>query len=173
MVKDLVVHLDIRFSSKIMVEMLHSTIGVSFDISRQSCAIDEPSGLVNTFDLENGNIVWTTYLNQGPTKSETYDCQPCHESQSGETTCAKCWRYETALSVHPCDNVKPRGLCDLKASCDTRLPIDPPYPFPFTPKKVMVVGDSISHGADADWTWRYHAWQWRMLPSGCLQGTKY
>ncbi|KAH8168307.1 fibronectin type III domain-containing protein [Sarocladium implicatum] len=24
----------------------------------------------------------------------------------------------------------------------------------------MVVGDSISHGADGDWTWRYHVWQW-------------
>ncbi|KAK3904447.1 carbohydrate esterase [Staphylotrichum tortipilum] len=26
--------------------------------------------------------------------------------------------------------------------------------------KVMVVGDSISHGLEGDWTWRYRIWQW-------------
>ncbi|KAK1760362.1 receptor-type tyrosine-protein phosphatase F [Echria macrotheca] len=26
--------------------------------------------------------------------------------------------------------------------------------------KIMVVGDSISHGRQGDWTWRYRLWQW-------------
>ncbi|KAK4101223.1 carbohydrate esterase family 3 protein [Parathielavia hyrcaniae] len=26
--------------------------------------------------------------------------------------------------------------------------------------RVMVVGDSISHGREGDWTWRYRIWQW-------------
>ncbi|KAL2147986.1 hypothetical protein VTI28DRAFT_42 [Corynascus sepedonium] len=26
--------------------------------------------------------------------------------------------------------------------------------------KVMVVGDSISHGREGDWTWRYRIWEW-------------
>ncbi|KAK3317238.1 carbohydrate esterase family 3 protein [Cercophora scortea] len=29
-----------------------------------------------------------------------------------------------------------------------------------TPIKVMVVGDSISHGREGDWTWRYRIWEW-------------
>src|SRR3954471_3326851 len=28
------------------------------------------------------------------------------------------------------------------------------------PVKVMVVGDSMSHGAEGDWTWRYRLWEW-------------
>ncbi len=28
------------------------------------------------------------------------------------------------------------------------------------PLKVMVVGDSMSHGAEGDWTWRYRLWEW-------------
>ncbi|HEX6342604.1 fibronectin type III domain-containing protein [Umezawaea sp.] len=28
------------------------------------------------------------------------------------------------------------------------------------PIRVMVVGDSMSHGAEGDWTWRYRLWQW-------------
>ncbi|KAL2133203.1 hypothetical protein VTI74DRAFT_2748 [Chaetomium olivicolor] len=28
------------------------------------------------------------------------------------------------------------------------------------PLKVLVVGDSISHGREGDWTWRYRIWQW-------------
>lgn len=26
--------------------------------------------------------------------------------------------------------------------------------------KVMIVGDSISHGHEGDWTWRYRIWEW-------------
>jgi hypothetical protein len=26
--------------------------------------------------------------------------------------------------------------------------------------RVMIVGDSISHGREGDWTWRYRIWQW-------------
>lgn len=29
-----------------------------------------------------------------------------------------------------------------------------------TPFKAMILGDSITHGADGDWTWRYRLWQW-------------
>ncbi len=29
-----------------------------------------------------------------------------------------------------------------------------------TPKKVMIVGDSMTQGAEGDWTWRYRLWQW-------------
>ncbi len=29
-----------------------------------------------------------------------------------------------------------------------------------TPLKVMVIGDSISHGLEGDWTWRYRIWEW-------------
>ncbi|MEU6486590.1 fibronectin type III domain-containing protein [Streptomyces sp. NPDC046887] len=29
-----------------------------------------------------------------------------------------------------------------------------------TPRKVMVVGDSMTQGAEGDWTWRYRLWQW-------------
>ena len=28
------------------------------------------------------------------------------------------------------------------------------------PLRVMVVGDSISHGQEGDWTWRYRLWEW-------------
>ncbi|KAL2266830.1 hypothetical protein VTJ83DRAFT_6182 [Remersonia thermophila] len=34
-------------------------------------------------------------------------------------------------------------------------PDEVPYAF-----RVMVVGDSISHGREGDWTWRYRIWQW-------------
>ncbi|KAK3689004.1 carbohydrate esterase family 3 protein [Podospora appendiculata] len=29
-----------------------------------------------------------------------------------------------------------------------------------SPIRVMVVGDSISHGREGDWTWRYRIWEW-------------
>lgn len=28
------------------------------------------------------------------------------------------------------------------------------------PLRVMVVGDSISHGSEGDFTWRYRMWEW-------------
>lgn len=74
-----------------------------------------------------------------------------------------CTKFETLLSVDTCENVKKRDLCDYKDNCWGLEKIDPPVPFPFMPKKIMVVGDSISHGADSDWTWRYRVWQWRKL----------
>ncbi|GAB1318101.1 Factor for adipocyte differentiation [Madurella fahalii] len=43
--------------------------------------------------------------------------------------------------------------------------------------KVMVVGDSISHGREGDWTWRYRIWEWfcqqgiRVLFVGPYKGT--
>lgn len=39
---------------------------------------------------------------------------------------------------------------------------------PTVPKekpRIMVLGDSISHGMHHDWTWRYRLWQWcKLLP---------
>ncbi|MFI6272388.1 GDSL-type esterase/lipase family protein [Micromonospora zamorensis] len=46
------------------------------------------------------------------------------------------------------------------------------------PLKVMVVGDSISQGAEGDWTWRFRLWEWfesQRIPVnfvGPYQGTK-
>ncbi|KAF2764092.1 carbohydrate esterase family 3 protein [Teratosphaeria nubilosa] len=34
-------------------------------------------------------------------------------------------------------------------------PADAPHPL-----RVMIVGDSMSQGAEGDWTWRYRIWQW-------------
>lgn len=35
-----------------------------------------------------------------------------------------------------------------------------PSPQPSGPFKFMVVGDSISHGMEADWTWRGRLYEW-------------
>lgn len=37
---------------------------------------------------------------------------------------------------------------------------EPPDATVTTELRVMVVGDSISHGREGDWTWRYRIWQW-------------
>ena len=29
-----------------------------------------------------------------------------------------------------------------------------------TPLRVMIVGDSITHGEEGDYTWRYRVWEW-------------
>jgi lysophospholipase L1-like esterase len=39
-------------------------------------------------------------------------------------------------------------------------PPGPPNPPPPGPLKVMVVGDSMTHGHEGDWTWRYRLWEW-------------
>lgn len=42
--------------------------------------------------------------------------------------------------------------------------------FPTVPKekpRIMIVGDSISHGAHEDWTWRYRLWQWCKCQISC------
>ncbi|KAK4450363.1 hypothetical protein QBC34DRAFT_461915, partial [Podospora aff. communis PSN243] len=56
-------------------------------------------------------------------------------------------------------------VCDWKQVCSTDdYNIDPPNPFPFYPPpkpiKAMFVGDSITHGADGDFTWRFRMWEW-------------
>ncbi len=47
--------------------------------------------------------------------------------------------------------------------CCPEVPPPPPPP-PVPPKnkviKIMVAGDSISHGMEGDWTWRYRLWAW-------------
>lgn len=45
-------------------------------------------------------------------------------------------------------------------------PINPPNPFPYLPAKpfkAMIVGDSISHGMNGDFTWRWRLFYWRKL----------
>lgn len=37
----------------------------------------------------------------------------------------------------------------------------PPPPVPSRKGKMMIVGDSITHGQEGDFTWRYRLWQWR------------
>ncbi|KAK1833913.1 receptor-type tyrosine-protein phosphatase F [Podospora conica] len=32
-----------------------------------------------------------------------------------------------------------------------------------SPTRILIVGDSISHGREGDWTWRYRLWQWTRL----------
>jgi len=39
-------------------------------------------------------------------------------------------------------------------------PSPPPPPPPGPPIKILVVGDSITHGYEGDYTWRYRLWQW-------------
>lgn len=58
-------------------------------------------------------------------------------------------------------------MCDYRTFCNDDE-IDPPVPFPYPPAppapetfKAMIVGDSISHGMDGDFTWRWRIFYWR------------
>jgi hypothetical protein len=37
---------------------------------------------------------------------------------------------------------------------------DASVPESHSPISVMIVGDSITQGAEGDWTWRYRLWEW-------------
>lgn len=50
------------------------------------------------------------------------------------------------------------GKCAIP--CYDELPAGLPTVAKQSPK-IMVVGDSISHGMQDDWTWRYRLWSWR------------
>jgi lysophospholipase L1-like esterase len=50
---------------------------------------------------------------------------------------------------------------DVGSPGDPPAPPPPPDdPPPAAPIKVMVVGDSMTQGAEGDWTWRYRLWEW-------------
>jgi hypothetical protein len=90
----------------------------------------------------------------------------------GDFTCTE---IETCLAIKDMECPEPPTceLCDFVAQCDSD-PIDPPKTFPWLPKpepttppkppptkfKAMIVGDSITHGAEGDFTWRYRLWEW-------------
>ncbi|KAK4464456.1 carbohydrate esterase [Cladorrhinum samala] len=40
------------------------------------------------------------------------------------------------------------------------IPLRRPSSAAAGPLKILVVGDSISHGREGDWTWRYRLWEW-------------
>lgn len=72
---------------------------------------------------------------------------------------------EWTAEAHTCSNLPAISTCGMKAECDypglSNTNIDAPNPFPFYHQlKYMIVGDSISHGMEADWTWRYRIWEW-------------
>lgn len=88
------------------------------------------------------------------------------EEDDAGTHNIRCFEWEWVATAHTCSNLPDLELCGMKAECDTpglsNDNIDPPNPFPFyNALKYMVVGDSISHGMEADWTWRYRVYEWR------------
>ena len=54
---------------------------------------------------------------------------------------------------------------DMGFSCDA----GPSGPAPPANPKIMVVGDSISHGMEGDWTWRWRIFAWCKCLSSALQ----
>lgn len=42
-------------------------------------------------------------------------------------------------------------------------PSNPPPSSGTRKGRMLIVGDSITHGQDGDFTWRYRLWQWREL----------
>jgi lysophospholipase L1-like esterase len=49
---------------------------------------------------------------------------------------------------------------DVNSPGNPPVTTPPPPPPSAAPIKVMVVGDSMSQGAQGDWTWRYRLWEW-------------
>lgn len=56
------------------------------------------------------------------------------------------------------------GVSLLVCQWDTDVPppTPPPTPPPLPSVKIMVAGDSISHGMENDWTWRWRLFAWSM-----------
>jgi hypothetical protein len=68
-----------------------------------------------------------------------------------------------------CQNNPPthnrRFISQLSCVWDTQSPPTEPPKDPENPPKdkiikMMIAGDSISHGMEGDWTWRYRLWKW-------------
>ena len=127
---------------------------------------------------EDNKEVYSQKLSRYDTHNKVYDCPICIPGNDlPDSQCPKCTMTETVLKAHTCSNVPGENeLCDFRDICyDNGLPHDPENydpiePFPFKPFKVMIAGDSISHGAEDDYTWRYRLWHHRK----CLcSGPKY
>ncbi|KAK9778008.1 putative Fibronectin type-III domain-containing protein [Seiridium cardinale] len=124
---------------------------------------DEGGGVFSFY--ENEELAYTTDLTASDYEVSKDDSCLCTDNDDGTETCASCAIYEAVLtSTQPCDNLVQVETCDFKAFCETPGlsdgDFDPPNPFPYLPFTLMVVGDSISHGMEADWTWRYRLWEW-------------
>ncbi|KAJ9133411.1 Fibronectin type III domain protein [Pleurostoma richardsiae] len=115
---------------------------------------------------ENNEVAWTIDLASYDFDSDVIEDCLCKDDGE-EASCLKCPMTESVLtSSQPCTNAIQPELCDYKAECGkTGLSDDPAdmkglTPFPYLSSKLMIVGDSISHGTEYDWTWRYRLWQW-------------
>ncbi|KAK3180954.1 hypothetical protein K4F52_007768 [Lecanicillium sp. MT-2017a] len=63
------------------------------------------------------------------------------------------------------ESVKCHFPCDVPPPSTTSIPPWNPTPVPEPNKlgpnpKILIVGDSISHGQEGDFTWRYRIWEW-------------
>ena len=92
----------------------------------------------------------------------TIDCtNPSLEDGDGICTCYKVGGPASyTITITPPGgpgNVCPTTTCSTTATATggskAHLPSNRPL-------RVMIVGDSISHGEEGDWTWRYRLWQW-------------
>jgi hypothetical protein len=113
---------------------------------------------------ENGNLIWEKGLSSKEYKPWT---EKCYETDNKGYNCGY---WESCLQVSQDDLwcQKEFEVCSMceNSRCDSD-PIDPPNPFPFLPKpprpteiKIMVAGDSISHGMENDFTWPYRLGKW-------------
>lgn len=87
------------------------------------------------------NGALTDEWNTGASADE-YDCYGACDDKKG--ACVKCTQYDFSSD----------------GGCQNTDPADPPAPPPKQKGKLMVVGDSISHGMEADWTWRWRLSAW-------------
>jgi len=77
-------------------------------------------------------------------------CKPHPTSPNG--ACSE-WNYSCSI------NAWYRCITDYCGPHDGPPPPPPPPP-PQPSARVMVVGDSISHGMEGDWTWRWRLYTW-------------
>ena len=107
--------------------------------------------------VENNEIAWTTQMTTYDIETGSVPDCLCWETEDGET-CFDCPTHESVLTAsQACDNLVQPELCDGKDQCHKDGLSDDPadivnlHPFPYLPFKLMVVGDSISHGMESDW----------------------
>ncbi|RYO75172.1 hypothetical protein DL764_010566 [Monosporascus ibericus] len=108
-----------------------------------------------------GQSIWRKELDVKKSDSNVFDC-------GTEEVSLRCLEFETCLQVQdiscPEDSCE---TCDYRTFCN-QDPINPPNPFPYLPPpppppkpfKAMIVGDSITHGMEGDFTWRWRLFYW-------------
>ncbi len=109
-----------------------------------------------------GATAWEKGLN----KFAKEQMRPLYEKFStwvgNMATTMKSWAGQTALNA--LDSIKNnlQRFADLVGAAfeDAFNAITRPTDWPADSVKVMVVGDSLSQGAEGDYTWRYRLWQW-------------